>query len=253
MNNLDSPSCDCNNISLGAKACKCCVGQQVLSVQLQPKCTSVNGVSTVESCQCSSAASNGIQNCTCNSRRINNFTFPALSINATSCYCAPAANGTFQRACNCCVSDAQYMQTRQICPVGRDASSCVCDRANGSVFNCDCNSRFFFNTVTANIPLNASSCACFQQALSAVNSTRPTNGTNSTSNATVPVVVPRSSCTCCTGETELVRPIRSCRAAVESLVKCDQCFNITNGVRRSYQCNCVGTNLMDNKSPVQIA
>lgn len=113
--------------------------------------------------------------------------------------------------------------------------------------NCDCLSRFFFNNVTTNIRLSTSACACFQQS---VNSTvRPANATNSSSNATAPV--PRSNCTCCTGETDLVRPVRSCRAGVESLVKCDQCFNVTNGVRRSYQCNCVGINLMDNRSPVQ--
>ena len=83
VNNLDTPVCDCNNISLGSKPCRCCVGQQSLSIQLQPKCASVNGVSTVESCQCSSANSNGTQVCNCNSRRINNFTFPSLSINAS--------------------------------------------------------------------------------------------------------------------------------------------------------------------------
>jgi hypothetical protein len=112
VNNLDTPVCDCNNISLGAKACKCCVDQQALSIQLQPKCPSVNGVSTVESCKCSTPSQNGTQVCACFSKRINNHNFPTLSINASSCYCAPALNGTFQRACNCCVSDAQYMQTR---------------------------------------------------------------------------------------------------------------------------------------------
>lgn len=65
--------------------------------------------------------------------------------------------------------------------------------------------------------------------------------------------MPKSTCSCCTGEADLVRPVKTCRAGgAESLVKCDQCTNVTNGVKRSYQCNCVGINVMDNKSPVLI-
>lgn len=127
----------------------------------------------------------------------------------------------------------------------------MCNAANGTTVTCDCNSRFFFNTVTQRIPLQTSACACFQQPSNATNSTlRPVNGTNATSNVTTPA--PRSTCTCCTGEGDLVRPVRACQAGFESLVKCDQCFNVTNGTRRAYQCNCAGINLLDNRSPAQM-
>jgi len=222
--------CDCENIAVGSKACKCCVPQPVLAVQLQPRCAVVNNVSTTEAVQCSSGSSNGILNCNFISRRVRNNTYFDFPINSTQCYCAPSINNNTLRACNCCVSDAQYLANKQNCPIAKEAANCQCESVNGSL-SCDCPNRFFFNEVTTKIPLAASSCACF-----------PGSSISS-----------RTPCTCCTGETDLVKPLKSCKNPErETLVQCDQCANAVVFGATKYVCNCYGNSLFDNKTPFQL-
>lgn len=157
-----------------------------------------------------------------------------FAINATQCYCAPSINNSTLRACNCCVADATYLANKQNCPVAKDVAECVCDSANGSL-SCDCVNRLFFNTITTKIPLSAQSCSCFPAQYASGNGT-----------------ITRNSCTCCTGETDLVKPLPLCKnPSVETLVKCDNCANVTVNGTNKYVCNCAGSSVFDNKTPFQ--
>lgn len=114
------------------------------------------------------------------------------SVASNSCFCVE--NGLGQKACNCCVSDAQYQQVPPICPANRAASSCKCDSVNGSL-NCSCANQYFFNQVS-NIMYKPNQCACSASA-------NQTTGID---------------CQCCTTPDEL-SPAPVC-AVTENFVNC---------------------------------
>ena len=105
-------ACDCENVNLGNKSCSCCVPNSIQAVQLQPVCSSN---ASIESCRCESNGKN--ETCACDSKKFN-FTFPNMTVGASSCYCAPA-NQSSVRACNCCVSEPQFQQVPQTCFGGK--------------------------------------------------------------------------------------------------------------------------------------
>ena len=213
--------CDCENVTLGSKACKCCVPYAIQSVQSQPVCAAN---STSQSCQCSIV--NGKYNCSCVNSR-NGFTFPNLStLNSTSCYCDPA--DSFTKPCNCCVSEAQYQQVKPQCPASREATTCKCDPvANSTKLSCACNNRFFLNQVTPAVSFNQSQCSC---AVPAVNQTAGFD------------------CQCCATQSD-VNPSPKC-AASDAFASCNSCkFNATTN---QVSCACTGGALLDLSTPVSL-
>jgi hypothetical protein len=150
-NNLQFPSegmCDCDNYTLGTKACQCCVAQEIQIQQQQPVCAAN---SSIQTCQ----LQNGVYTCQ-NSR--NGFTFSGVNANSSQCFCLPARDNSM-RTCNCCLSESNFQQVRPTCSAGRDASSCKCDNVNGTLA-CSCVNQYFFNQ-PSNASYAPSQCACY--------------------------------------------------------------------------------------------
>ena len=141
--------------------------------------------SNLETCMCSAQAGNSSkQACTCSSQRSNlgNLTFSNIVNNNSACYCDP--NQQNVKSCNCCVSEAQFLQVKPVCSSNSEATACKCDASpvNGSI-SCNCNNRYFFNTSSV-VKMSTQKCACARA--------------NSTLNQTT------VDCQCCASQNDIV-------------------------------------------------
>jgi hypothetical protein len=151
----NSGQCDCADILIGTKTCNCCIPYDVQVHQMTPTCTAN---SSLEACMCSGNTTS--KSCACSSQRANlgGLTFASIPTNASSCYCTPGSDVI--KACNCCVSETQFLQVKPTCVANKESTSCQCSSkaVNGSLA-CSCANRYFFNTVSS-LSLNSQNCAC---------------------------------------------------------------------------------------------
>lgn len=222
-NELQYPSegqCDCDNITLGTKQCKCCVPYEVQVQQLQPVCSAD---SSINNCQCQGNSTKQV--CSCVNAK-NNLTFANLTtVNPSSCYCNPTSQNL--KTCNCCVSASQFQSLKPKCPAGKDSTDCKCDSVK-SGHACNCTNKYFFNT-TVSTSFPPSTCACYGSA------DNQTTGFN---------------CQCCASMQE-ISPAPQCSANNQSFVSCKDCKY--DSVKQTVVCNCNGAHYMTPATTTQIA
>ena len=152
--NLKFPSqgqCDCDNITLGTKNCKCCVSAAVQVQQQQPICPANQ---TIQGCQCTGNSTS--QQCNCLSSRTGFLYTNMTTVAPSSCFC----QGNTTKSCSCCVADSQFQQSKMQCNSPSESpATCSCSSTN-STLACSCVNKYFFNTPTA-LTFPSNGCACY--------------------------------------------------------------------------------------------
>jgi hypothetical protein len=216
--------CDCGDYLLGTKSCRCCIPYDVQVQQMTPTCAS-NQI--LEAAMCSSLG-NRTTNLTCSSsskrNNLGSLTFQNVLTNASSCYCHPGTS--LVKACNCCLSETQYTQTKPTCADSRISTACQCSPnvANGTLA-CSC-ANTYFNTTPTVLTAQASNCACASPVA------------NQTTVA----------CQCCATQREIV-PLPTC-SAQQSFANCNKCaYNATS---KNVTCSCTGGHALNQNNAVSL-
>jgi len=183
--NLKYPSqgqCDCEDINIGTKNCKCCVSPAVQVQQQQPICRADQ---TLQGCQCSGSLTS--QQCSCMNARTGFLSVNMTTVAPSSCFC----QGNSSKTCTCCVSESQFQSSRMQCNSQSESpATCSCNNVNGSLV-CNCINKYFFNTPSA-LTFSNNKCACYPQA-------------NQTANI---------NCQCCASASTFVAPL-TCKNSVQ--------------------------------------
>lgn len=189
-----------------------------LDIQIQQQQPTCQAHQSIQSCLCGTANATTKQaQCQCTSSKTS-FQYPNMAVNSSACFCLESKNA---KSCNCCLSDADFQKVKPQCIPTKDATPCKCAQT-ASGYACNCTNKYFYNTVSANTPLQAAGCSCFGDG---------------------------SDCQCCLDKKDLT-PAPQC-SAQQSQVSCSGCkYNATLG---TVTCGCSGVSVFDGVTPVTSA